>query len=134
MSTDTIIYGVMVLRQRIRNVITFKNVKVLDAFPKVEAACQEGSPVSGAGKFHYICFARSLYIPILVTVLSYLVIICLIFLETRDYFNSNIVYKFLPDTDFDAKLSAKIDLTIAMPCQSKFFLNRVFNDCHYICC
>lgn len=46
----------MVLRQRIKNVITVKNVKVLDAFPKVEAACQEGSPVSGAGSFFFHWF------------------------------------------------------------------------------
>lgn len=42
----------MVLRQRFKNVINAKNVRVLDAFPKLESECLEGSPVSGAGNYY----------------------------------------------------------------------------------
>lgn len=41
--------------------------------------------------------------------------------ETSYYFHSKIIYKFLPDTDFDTKLEVNVDVTVAMPCASKYF-------------
>jgi len=125
----------MVLRQRIKNIVDIKTVKVLDAFPKVEKVCQEGSPISGAGRFTSVTLHT--YIPnplqfykwaqlqmsfyFAVSLLSYLIILWLIIVETSYYFHSNIVYKFLPDTDFDAKLKFNVDITVHMPCHSKYF-------------
>lgn len=39
--------------------------------------------------------------------------------ETSYYLHSKIIYKFLPDTDYDAKLEVNIDLTVAMPCSGR---------------
>lgn len=41
----------MVLRQRLKKVVSLKTVKVLDAFPKVDQSCRESSPIGGTRKF-----------------------------------------------------------------------------------
>lgn len=37
----------MVLRQRLRKVVSLKTIKVLDAFPKVDQSCRQTSPIGG---------------------------------------------------------------------------------------
>ncbi|KAL0272556.1 UNVERIFIED_CONTAM: hypothetical protein PYX00_005484 [Menopon gallinae] len=91
----------MVLRQRLKKVVSLKTVKVLDAFPKVDEACRETSPIGGTA-----------------SIIAYILMVWLLISETSYYLHSKIVYRFLPDTDFDAKLKAFIDVTIAMPCVS----------------
>lgn len=41
----------MALRQRLKKVVSVKTFKVLDAFPKVDDACRETSPIGGTGQF-----------------------------------------------------------------------------------
>ncbi|KAK6638247.1 hypothetical protein RUM44_008676 [Polyplax serrata] len=91
----------MVLRQRLKKVVSLKTVKVLDAFPKVDQSCRESSPIGGT-----------------LSVLSYMLMTWLIISETSYYLHSKIVYKFQPDTDFDQKINVFVDLTVAMPCST----------------
>lgn len=51
--------------------------------------------------------------------ISFAIIFWLIYAEVKYYLDSRFVFKFSPDTDFDAKLKINVDLTIAMPCTSK---------------
>lgn len=79
--------------------ITFKTVKELDAFPKVPETFQEPTPIGGTLSL----------VTIFLTGL-------LIFSEVKYYLSNRVVFKFSPDTDFDAKLKINVDLTVAMPC------------------
>ena len=54
------------------------------------------------------------------SVLSFALIFWLTYSEISYYFHSKFTYTFAPDMDFDAKLKLNVDLTVAMPCQSKF--------------
>lgn len=54
--------------------------------------------------------------------MSFLLIIWLIYSEIIYYLQSKYVFKFSPDTDIDAKLRINVDITVAMPCSSKFQL------------
>lgn len=46
----------------------------------------------------------------------------LIVSEATYFLHSKIVYKFIPDTDFDQKINIYVDITIAMPCSSRYHL------------
>lgn len=86
------------LRNRAKRV-SLKAVKEFDAFPKVSTSYVETSPVGGT---------LSLVTCILITFL--------VFAEVQYFLSSRFIFKFLPDTDFDAKLKINVDLTVAMPC------------------
>ncbi|CAG2054267.1 unnamed protein product [Timema podura] len=85
------------LRSRAKKV-TLKTVKQLDAFTKVPDSYVETSPV--------------------VSVVTCFLILWLMYAEISYYLDSRFIFKFLPDTDFDAKLKINVDLTVAMPCGS----------------
>ncbi|XP_034234729.1 endoplasmic reticulum-Golgi intermediate compartment protein 2 isoform X2 [Thrips palmi] len=87
------------LRQRIRKVVSLKTVRELDAFPKVPESYVEASPIGGT-----------------VSVFCWLAIIWLVYSETKYWLDTKFLFKFTPDTDFDAKLKINIDLTVATPC------------------
>lgn len=87
------------LRQRIKKVVSLKTVRELDAFPKVPDSYVEASPIGGT-----------------VSVCCWLAILWLVYSETKYWLDSRFVFKFTPDTDFDAKLKINIDLTVATPC------------------
>lgn len=76
-------------------------VKELDLFPKVDEKCKEHSPIGG-----------------ILSLLSFGFIFWLIYSEINYYLHSKFVFKFSPDTDFEAKLKINIDITIAMPCSN----------------
>lgn len=78
---------------------TLKGVKELDAFPKIPESYVETSPVGG-----------------ILSLLTLVIIIILIYAEMSYFLSSRFVFKFVPDTDIDAKLKINIDLTVAMPC------------------
>lgn len=63
------------------------------------------------------------------SIIAYVLMVWLLISETSYYLHSKIVYRFLPDTDFDAKLKMFIDVTIAMPCVCKYF-NRSQSHSH----
>ena len=44
----------------------------------------------------------------------------LIYNEWTYFLNPDPVFKFVPDADFAAKLQINIDMTVAMPCDSKY--------------
>nr|CAD7568271.1 unnamed protein product [Timema californicum] len=88
------------LRSRAKKV-TLKTVKQLDAFPKVPDSYVETSPVGGT-----------------FSVVTCFLILWLMYAEISYYLDSRFIFKFLPDTDFDAKLKINVDLTVAMPCGS----------------
>ncbi|EEB11211.1 Endoplasmic reticulum-golgi intermediate compartment protein, putative [Pediculus humanus corporis] len=91
----------MVLRQRFKKVVSLKSVKVLDAFPKVDNSCRESSPVGGT-----------------LSIISYILMLWILYSEITYYTNSKITYKFLPDVDFDQKVKIYLDMTVAMPCSA----------------
>ncbi|KAJ8940662.1 hypothetical protein NQ314_010638 [Rhamnusium bicolor] len=76
-------------------------VKKLDIFPKVEETFKETSSVGGT-----------------FSIISFLIIIWLVYSEVNYYLNSKFVFKFSPDIDLDEKLKINVDLTIAMPCRN----------------
>lgn len=107
---------------RKRNV-NIKTVKELDAFPKVPEPYVDKTAVGGTCKFHTMQF-NILFIPkykilcfwVAVSIFTICIIGYLIIAETRYYFDSRLQFKFVPDTDIDAKLKINIDITVAMPC------------------
>lgn len=74
-------------------------VKELDAFSKVPAEYVETTPVGGT-----------------FSVITFFIIMWLVYSEVTYYLDSNLVFKFMPDTDMDEKLRINIDITVAMPC------------------
>lgn len=78
-----------------------EKVKELDAFPKVPEEYVDSTMVGGT-----------------FSVITFFIIIWLINSEVSYYWDSNLVFKFMPDTDMDEKLRVNIDITIAMPCSN----------------
>lgn len=78
-----------------------EKVKELDAFPKVPEEYVDSTMVGGT-----------------FSVITFFIIIWLINSEVSYYWDSNLVFKFMPDTDMDEKLRINIDITIAMPCSN----------------
>lgn len=76
-------------------------VKELDAFPKVPEEYVDSTPVGGT-----------------LSILTFFFILWLIYSEVTYYLDSNLIFKFEPDTDMDAKLRINIDITVAMPCSN----------------
>ncbi|XP_063700320.1 endoplasmic reticulum-Golgi intermediate compartment protein 2 [Culicoides brevitarsis] len=76
-------------------------VKKLDAFPKIAEDYVEYTTVGGG-----------------ISILSRIIILILIYTETRYYLEKKLLFKFEPDTDYLSKLKINIDLTVAMPCKS----------------
>lgn len=76
-----------------------ERVKELDVFDKVEETYVETSPIGGT-----------------LSIITFLLVVWLIYSEVTYYIDSNLVFKFSPDTDLDAKLKINIDMTVAMPC------------------
>lgn len=80
---------------------TIEAVKKLDAFPKIAEDYVEYTTVGGG-----------------ISILSRLIILILIYTETRYYLEKKLLFQFEPDTDYLEKLKINIDLTVAMPCKS----------------
>ncbi|KRT84312.1 hypothetical protein AMK59_1746 [Oryctes borbonicus] len=76
-------------------------VKELDIFPKLEETFKQKSSVGGT-----------------LSIISFLLIFWLIYSETVYFWDSKFVFKFTPDTDFNAKLKINVDMTVAMPCSN----------------
>lgn len=76
-------------------------VKELDAFPKVPEEYVDSTPVGGT-----------------FSVITFFIIMWLIYSEVSYYLDSNLVFKFMPDVDMDEKLRINIDMTVAMPCSN----------------
>ncbi|EEZ99853.1 endoplasmic reticulum-Golgi intermediate compartment protein 2 [Tribolium castaneum] len=76
-------------------------IKKIDIFPKIEETFKEKSSVGGT-----------------FSVFSFILITWLVFLEINYYLDSKFIFKFSPDTDFDAKLKINVDITVAMPCSN----------------
>lgn len=85
------------LRSRAKRVS--KTVKELDAFPKVPESYVETSPVGGTFSVVTCCL-----------------ILWLLYAEISYYVDATFKFRFVPDTEFDAKLKINVDLTVAMPC------------------
>lgn len=106
-------------------------IKQLDSFPKVNKEdFIERSRFGGTGLFiDYLCYCHSFIVyisvidgdllSVLVTVIAQLLIVWIIFYELGYYFESDVDFKFMPDTQYDAKLSLNLDIVVAMPCHSK---------------
>lgn len=82
-----------------KNVID--KVKELDAFSKIPEEYVDSTPVGGT-----------------FSVITFFIIMWLVYSEVTYYFDSNLVFKFSPDTDMDEKLRINIDITVAMPCSN----------------
>ncbi|CAK1589335.1 unnamed protein product [Parnassius mnemosyne] len=76
-------------------------VKELDAFPKVPEEYVDSTPVGGT-----------------FSLITFFIIMWLVYSEVTYYLDSNLVFKFMPDTDMDEKLQINIDITVAMPCSN----------------
>ncbi|XP_033211183.1 endoplasmic reticulum-Golgi intermediate compartment protein 2 [Belonocnema kinseyi] len=82
-----------------RRKINLSTVKQLDAFPKIPEHYTKQSAVGGT-----------------FSVVSFCIIVYLIFAETLYYLESRLKFQFVPDTEISGKLKINIDITIAMPC------------------
>ncbi|XP_071450259.1 endoplasmic reticulum-Golgi intermediate compartment protein 2 [Hetaerina americana] len=80
-------------------VVSWKTIKDLDAFPKVSDTYIEASPIGGT-----------------LTLLAWIAITWIIYWEVTFYLDARFKFRFLPDTEFDAKLKVNVDITVAMPC------------------
>jgi hypothetical protein len=60
-----------------------------------------------------------------VSVVTCCLITWLLYAEISYYLDAHFKFKFLPDTDFDAKLKINVDLTVAMPCHGKCRLDNL---------
>ncbi|KAJ9599425.1 hypothetical protein L9F63_010094 [Diploptera punctata] len=87
------------LRSRAKRVS--KTVKELDAFPKVPESYVETSPVGGTFSVVTCCL-----------------ILWVLYGEITYYLGANFKFRFVPDTEFDAKLKINVDLTVAMACHA----------------
>lgn len=76
-------------------------VKELDAFPKVPEEYVDSTPVGGT-----------------FSIITFFLILWLVYSEVTYYLYSNLVFKFEPDTDMDERLQINIDITVAMPCSN----------------
>jgi hypothetical protein len=54
-----------------------------------------------------------------VSVVSCCLIVWLLYSEISHYRDANFRFRFVPDSDFSAKLKINVDLTVAMPCHGK---------------
>ncbi|CAH0719296.1 unnamed protein product, partial [Brenthis ino] len=88
------------IRYRGKNKVLDK-VKELDAFSKVPDEYVDSTPVGGT-----------------FSVITFFIVMWLVYSEVSYFLDSNLVFRFMPDTDMDEKLRINIDITIAMPCSS----------------
>lgn len=107
-----------------RRNVNFKNVKELDAFPKVPEDYTNKSAVGGTCKSNEINIAclislfKNIKMNLIITVsfITFCLIAWLVILETRYFLNARLFFKFEPDTDVGDKLKINVDITVAMPC------------------
>ncbi|CAL1267184.1 unnamed protein product [Larinioides sclopetarius] len=76
-----------------------KHVESLDIFPKVQEEYTQ--PTTSGGT---------------VSILSFIVIIILVYTEIRYYSSSQLKFEYSVDHDIDSKLKINVDITVAMPC------------------
>lgn len=76
-------------------------VKEFDAFSKVPDEYVDSTPVGGT-----------------FSVITFFIIVWLVYSEVSYFLDSNLVFRFMPDIDMDEKLRINIDITIAMPCSN----------------
>lgn len=76
-------------------------MKEFDAFVKVPEEYVDSTPVGGT-----------------FSIITFFIILWLIYSEVTYYLDSNLVFKFMPDTDMDERLQINIDITVAMPCSN----------------
>uniref|UniRef100_A0A1B6KXN3 Endoplasmic reticulum vesicle transporter C-terminal domain-containing protein n=1 Tax=Graphocephala atropunctata TaxID=36148 RepID=A0A1B6KXN3_9HEMI len=86
---------------RQRKKISLDTVRELDSFPKLPETFVETSRVGGT-----------------FSIITCGLISWLIYSEISYYLQSRFIFKFAPDTDYDAKVKINVDLTVAMPCLS----------------
>lgn len=54
-----------------------------------------------------------------VSIITFLLACWLIWSEAQYFLNPGFTFKFVPDTEFENKLTINVDLTVAMPCDRK---------------
>ncbi|CAH1119719.1 unnamed protein product [Phaedon cochleariae] len=74
-------------------------VKKFDIFHKVEEPFIESSSVGGT-----------------FSIITFLLILWLIYLEINYFLDSKFIFKFSPDVELDEQLKINVDITVAMPC------------------
>ena len=115
------------LRQRKK---TFgRTVEDLDAFPKVAEPYVEQEASSAIGKKSNFNLTNSVRFSIKfglfsVYIITMVLVFILIYNEWTYFLNPDPVFKFVPDADFAAKLQINIDMTVAMPCDSKYISDQ----------
>lgn len=57
--------------------------------------------------------------------MSCCLILWLLYSEISYYLDANFRFRFVPDSDFSAKLKINVDLTVAMPCHGKCKLDEL---------
>lgn len=90
------------LRQRKPKVV--KAVEELDAFPKIPETCIDKTSYGGTA-----------------SITAVIIIVWLLVLEVSYFLDPGVKFHFSPDTDLDTKLTINVDITVAMPCASKYF-------------
>lgn len=89
------------IRKRRINKINVDAIKQFDVLSKIQEDYVEPSRFGGG-----------------VSIISRLIILLFIYLETKYFFDRKLLFLFKPDVDITAKLKLNVDLMIAMPCNS----------------
>lgn len=82
-----------------RRLSKLKHVEKLDIFPKVQEEYTQPTISGGT-----------------VSILSFIIIIILVYTEIHYYSSSQLRFEYSVDHDIDSKLKINVDLTVAMPC------------------
>ena len=71
-------------------------------------------------KYDLVLFSFLMIIVIFsVYIITWILAISLIYIEFWYFFNPDHTFKFVPDKEFSGYVDISVDLTVAMPCESK---------------
>ena len=51
------------------------------------------------------------------------IILYLVYSEIKDFIHSGVKFHFVPDDELDSRMDLNVDLTVAMPCRCKNWMN-----------
>ena len=69
--------------------------------------------------YFFILFAESRLFYFLVFLVTWILALTLIYVEISFFLNPDHTFKFVPDKEFSGFVEINVDMTVAMPCESK---------------
>ena len=59
-----------------------------------------------------------------VAIITFFLVVLMLYSEMNYYFWPALKFRFAPDSDMNAKLKFNVDMTVAMPCDCKYYLHN----------